>query len=156
MIENKILSIKKRKLSKTKLLKWVHLLCDDLINFVFTFLGFQGIKEFKKYLLKEIVYIKFKEYRFHLYVKYTNQAREICSIINKLTNYGITLVAKEMNNYNLFINLPSNIEWKMNYYKNKIIELFQNLCKKNILRSDYEFSMEAWGAPQFKRTCLIS
>lgn len=76
------------------------------------------------------------------------KVRDMCSIINKLTNL---LVAKAMDNYtNLFKDTKE--EWKMDYYKNKIIQLFQNLCKKNILRSDYEFKMEAWGASSFKKT----
>jgi hypothetical protein len=149
---NNCLINKKRKLSKTKILKkCAIILCDDLINFIFTFIGFKGVKEFKMHMLKEKVYEKFKEYRFHLYTQYINKAREICTIINKLTNYGITLVAKAMDNYkNLFKNIKN--EWKIEYIKNKIILLFQNLCKKNILRSDYEFKMEAWGASSFKKT----
>lgn len=143
--------IKKKKLSKGKILKKCVDLCEDIINFIFTFIGFQGIREFKRHMLKEKVYEKFKEYRFHLHVQYTNHAREICSIINKLTNYGIVMVAKAMNNYvNLFKGKKD--EWKINYYKEKVINLFQNLCKKNILRSEYEFKMEAWGAPIFKKT----
>ena len=145
-------SDKKRKLSKTKLLKkCAYELCDDLINFIFTFIGFQSVRAFRMHLLKEKIYEKYKEYRFHLHAQYTIKAREICSIINKLTNYGVVMLAKEMNKYgNLFKNVRD--EWKIDYYKNKIINLFENLCKKTLLRSDYEFKMEAWGAPNFKKT----
>lgn len=150
-IQNHV-SNKKTKLSKTKLLKkCASELCDDLINFIFTFIGFQCVKAFRMHLLKEKVYEKYKEYRFHLHVQYTIKAREICSIINKLTNYGIVMLTKAMDNYtNLFKNVRD--EWKINYYKNKIINLYENLCKKTLLRSDYEFSMRAWGAPTFKKT----
>jgi hypothetical protein len=145
-------SDKKRKLSKTKILKkCVDVLCDDLINFIFTFIGFQGVKAFKMHMLKEKVYEKYKEYRFNLLVMYTIKAREMCSIINKLTNYGIVMVAKAIHNYtNLFKNVRD--EWKIEYYKDKIINLYENLCKKNLLRSDYEFSMRAWGSPTIKKT----
>ena len=149
---NNCLIIKKRKLSKTKILKKCVTLCDDLINFIFTFIGFQGIQDFKRNMLKESVYEKFKEYRFHLHAKYTNKAREICTIINKLTNYGIVVLAKEMNNYpNLFTHLELKDEWKIDNYKNKIIQLYQELCKKTLLREDYEFKMKAWGVPIFKK-----
>ena len=80
----------------------------------------------------------------------------ICMKLDNKLNISPQIIEKflvnkivDIEEYN-FTNL-TNLS-KIDYYKDKIINLYENLCKKSLLRFDYEFNMRAWGSPTIKKT----
>jgi len=125
----------------SNILKKCKFLCDDMISNILLFIGYtNGINSLQKTLLREHVYENYKQYRFQLYNMYCNKALEICNILyKKISNYNVVQIAKIIDKTNLFENIRD--EFHIKYLKNRIMEYYNNLCKKKLLRYDYELSM---------------
>jgi len=109
-------------------------LCDDMISVILTFLGFNnGISGLRKCILKESLYENYKQYRLRLHAMFINKSLEICNILyKKLSNYTVVQIA---------LVFPIIADFNIDYLRNRIIKIYNNLCNKTVLRYDYELRM---------------
>jgi hypothetical protein len=120
-------------------------LCDDMISTILEFIGYnKGILDLRKILLTKYAYENYRLERRQLYNMHYENSLEICNILyKKLPNYNVVQIAQIIQKQTLFDSAKIKIRDKFEiiWYKNMILNIYNKLCKKIILRENYEYRM---------------
>jgi hypothetical protein len=72
---------------------------------------------------------------------------EICNILyKKLPNYNVVQISQIIQKQKLFDSAKIRDKFNIIWYKNMILNIYNKLCKKAILRKNYEFRMYHYNA----------
>ena len=82
------------------------------------------------------------------------KARELCNILyKKLSNYNVVQIAQIIHKQKLFDSEKIRDKFEIIWYKNMILNIYNKLCKKVILRENYEFRMEHYNT-ELRKTLI--
>ena len=118
-------------------------LCDDMISTILEFIGYnKGIPDLRKTLLTKYAYENYRLERRQLYNMHCEKSLEICNILyKKLSNYNVVQIAQIIQKQTLFDSAKIRDKFNISWYKKMILDIYNKLCKKTILRENYEFRM---------------
>ena len=130
-------------------------LCDDMISTILEFIGYdKGIHALRKTLLIQYAYENYRLERRQLYNMHCEKARELCNILyKKLSNYNVVQIAQIIHKQKLFDSEKIRDKFEIIWYKNMILNIYNKLCKKVILRENYEFRMEHYNT-ELRKTLI--
>jgi len=118
-------------------------LCDDMISTILEFIGYdKGIRGLHKTLLTKYVYENYKLECRQLYNMHCEKSLEICNILyKKLSNYNVVQISQIIQKQKVFDSAKIRDKFEIIWYKNMILNIYNKLCKKAILRENYEYRM---------------
>jgi hypothetical protein len=144
---NKQRKIKNVILLKCKSLNGNHL-CDDTINIILQYIGYNNIQDFRSSFIKCVAFSNYKKECTEEHMKYTNKVNIVLDHIYKFSNSNVLQMIDLCKQYEIFE--KNGLVPKINqgtidnilFYMNRITDLHKRLCQKQIKRSGYEYYMK--------------
>ena len=123
-------------------------LCDDMISVILEYIGYNnGMLDLRKALLILYAYENYRLERRQLYNMHYEKSLQICNILyKKVSNYNVVQISQIIQKQQLFDSAKIRDKFNIIWYKNMILNIYNKLCKKAILRQNYEFRMYHYNA----------
>jgi len=155
---NKQRKIKNVILSKCKELNGNHL-CDDTIEIILQYIGYNNIQDFRSSFTKLVAFSKYKKECTEEHMKYTNKVNIVLDHIYTFSNSTILQMIRICKHNEIFEKnglIPKMNQGTIDKILSdmyRITDLHKRLCQKEIKRTDYEYYMKNV-VPKFKNNIV--